>query len=707
MKIYDVIGWDVMARSVVHELDRIASEEDDKDVDVHINSGGGFVYDAVAIYNRLKMHPGKVTVYVDGLAASAATIVMLAGEKVVAPEAALFMVHKPWACAIGDADDMRKSADVLDITEGSMLSMYAKKTGMSVDDLIELLKEETWMNAEDAQAFGFIDVVSEFDELEDEDEEDGEVDEEEEVDEESEEEAEDEEGEDEISSRIRQAFRSYHEAQEKNDNLPEYSRVAAGTRYRAAFGGITEQPNEVPAMATKTKTKSPGAPSDDHKAQPSAAAERSRIMAITSLCATHAIADATRDEYIESETSIEEVRGEVLDTLAERQAGSTGSGINPSASDTTVGETEEQKRAEGMRLALEARAGILKGDEAREARRNNQFASMTLFEMCASYAEHRTGTKKNVVGRVLASTRSQPIMASGMGVTHTTSDFGSILQNIATNQLLRGWEEVTDTWRPWTNRGVLGDFKQVARSDLNLYPDLLEVEEGAEYKGAAMNDRGVTNQLATYGRTFGVTRQAIINDDLQAMTKVPMRMGQAAARTVANLVYAVLTANANFDGATPLFDASRNNLHSLDLTADNLATVIAAMRTQTDPDGHATLNIEPGFLIVGANLEYEARKILNAAFIEDNGAAVDNVQRGAVDLIVETRVDDDDDNSWYLTGDGSQHDTVEVAFLDGVETPEVEQVDAWNVDGTNFKVRMDVGVAPMDYRAMQRSDGST
>src|SRR5690606_23711319 len=123
-------------------------------VTVHINSPGGSVTDALAIYHVLRKHPGRVTAIVDGLAASAATIVMLAADEVVMAEHSLLMVHNPWTAATGGADEMRKTADTLDKAAGEMVSLYAERTGRDSEAIASIMKAETWFNAYEAVEAG-------------------------------------------------------------------------------------------------------------------------------------------------------------------------------------------------------------------------------------------------------------------------------------------------------------------------------------------------------------------------------------------------------------------------------------------------------------------------------------------------------------------------------------------------------------------------
>lgn len=127
-------------------------------IEIRINSPGGNVAEGLAIYNALK--PRRGTVYVDGVAASIASLIAMAGERIVMAENALIMIHDPWTGAQGNAIELRKTADLLDKHRDAMVSAY-ERTGLDKAKLVSLLAEETWMNAEEALALGFADEISE------------------------------------------------------------------------------------------------------------------------------------------------------------------------------------------------------------------------------------------------------------------------------------------------------------------------------------------------------------------------------------------------------------------------------------------------------------------------------------------------------------------------------------------------------------------
>ena len=129
-------------------------------INLRINSLGGDVFDGMAMYNVIKRREAKTTVYIEGIAASIATIIALGADEVVMAENSLFMIHNAWGGTMGEAKDMRKSADTLDKISNELTDIYRKKTGLSYDVLAEMMDEETWLNANEAYELGFIDTIS-------------------------------------------------------------------------------------------------------------------------------------------------------------------------------------------------------------------------------------------------------------------------------------------------------------------------------------------------------------------------------------------------------------------------------------------------------------------------------------------------------------------------------------------------------------------
>lgn len=159
--IYEQIGesfWGggISAKSFSEELKKL--DPSVNEITVRINSPGGDVFDGIAIYNRLKQHKAKVIVCIDGLAASIASVIALAGDEIQMGEGALFMVHLPWTMAMGNRNDLENTINRLVDVEDQLVRIYKNKTGMDSTEIKKMLEQETWMDADQALDMGFVDT---------------------------------------------------------------------------------------------------------------------------------------------------------------------------------------------------------------------------------------------------------------------------------------------------------------------------------------------------------------------------------------------------------------------------------------------------------------------------------------------------------------------------------------------------------------------
>ncbi|MCC7416145.1 MAG: Clp protease ClpP [Acidobacteria bacterium] len=625
-------GESVTAADFVRELAAL-------DVDVltvRINSYGGSVSDGIAIYNAIKRHKADVTVAIDGVACSIASLIAMSGDSVEMAENALLMIHAPWGAAMGNSATMREYADLLDTWAQAMATSYAAKTGRPADEMLALLTDgaDHWYTAAEASDEGFVDLVV-------------------------------------AAIPIAAAF--------------DLSRFASLPAAAAAFNLTTKESNmkddKTPAGG---KQPDPAATEAEIRARVLAdeQARRKEIAdAFAAFAARDGVADLRAKCQDDATCTPQAAREKLLAHLAKGAEPLGGRYV------ATI-EDERDKFRAGAQAALIARAGLGKDDTA------NQFRGYTLFELGRASLE-RSGRRTDGMGKM-------DVVAAAF--THTSSDFPLLLANVAQKAMLKGYEEADETFQAWTSRGTLPDFKAAKRVGLGMFPALDKVVDGAEYKSATVGERGETIQLATYGKLFSITRQTIINDDLDAFSKIPMRMGRAAIRTVGNLVYAVLTGNPAMADSVNLFDAAHNNLLSsaaIDTSSVDLMRVAMAKQT----DNSAPLNIRLAYLIVPVAKEGLAKTVRESQY-EVSGSknlTVPNSVRGTFEVISDARLDAASSTNWYGATDPAVHDTIEVAYLDGVDTPTLEQQAGWSIDGVAFKVRLDAGVKALDFRGLAKN----
>lgn len=657
--IYDDIGsWGITAQQFATELSERASGK--QRINVHLHSLGGDVFEGLAIYNMLKNHPATVDVYIGGIAASMGSVIAMAGDTVYIPENAWIMVHKPWGIQGGNADDMRSYADLLDQFESSLIGAYTDKTGLSKEEIGELLAAETWMMGSEAIEKGFADQLTDAVEM--------------------------------SASLPSKRFKDFEKMPQQAKLLIQPKGQAPGT------GNEPNQPESpqgnVPSgqpqgAAPNTPTPAPQNPTGDPQAafRQQETARRNNIKALFEGFDAHSelMASCLDDMNI----TVDSAKDKLLKALG--KGGAPASGGHRAGSHIHVGNGTIVR--DGMVNALAARAGVATLDK------DNPYRGMTLLEMA----------RMSLTERGVSAYGMDRMEMVAMAFTHTSSDFGNILTDVARTALIRGYDEAEETFQKWTKKGNLPDFKPNKRVGLESFPTLDKVPDGGEYKYASLNDTGEQIQLATYGKLFSITRQTIINDDLGAFTEIPSKMGRAAIRTVGNLVYAVLMNPPKMSDGKPLFHADHKNLlAAAGLSAEALDLAAQKMALQEDSNG-SVLNIEPSYLIVPRALKSRAMTLMNSMYDPDGKhSSVPNIVHNMAEVIADARIDkaikNGDPLPWFLSA-ASSFDTIEVAYLDGDDKPQLEQQHGWTVDGTEFKVRLDAGVSPLSYRTLAKNPG--
>jgi hypothetical protein len=411
------------------------------------------------------------------------------------------------------------------------------------------------------------------------------------------------------------------------------------------------------------------------------AQERTRADAIMNLGDQFACQTEAR-EAIRSGLAVADFQSQVLEKMAqERKA---------PAARVEMGATDEEKFRGAAEEALLVRAGI--SDKREEAA---DLASHTLRDM-ARECLIRSGQRP----------QGSPLAMIGRAMT--SSDFPKILANTANKSLLAGYEgDDNSSWKTWCGTGSISDFKQLSIVRPSEMSDLEQVLENGEYTYGDRDETREQVQLATYGRLFAITRQAIINDDLGALTDIPRAHGEAAARKVCDCAYAVLTANANMADGTPLFHADHGNLAGTGgaPSITTLAAAIAAMKIQKDIAGLRVLNIRPRFFIAPVALEGSCEQLFRST-LEGTQASPNQINPYAGNYfqrVYDARLDGDDANGWYLAGPKGK--TVTMFFLNGIQKPYLETKDGFEVDAVEYKVRIDCAAAAVDHRALYMNDG--
>lgn len=292
--------------------------------------------------------------------------------------------------------------------------------------------------------------------------------------------------------------------------------------------------------------------------------------------------------------------------------------------------------------------------------------------------------------------RSQ-IIERAMGM-HTSSDFPALLGTAAHRVLHDGYDVAPAALKAVARLVSARDFRE--RTTVRLSGASLErVNEHGEYKAGAITEAAAGWKLQTYGRIFAVTRQALVNDDLDALGGLLRQFGQAAAQREADELVDALLNPAQIDGKD-VFSTARGTQITAKLTAAGLAAAVLALRTQKDAGGRL-LSQEPGTLIVPAALEMTALQLVATI----NATEAKNVQPYRLGVQVEPRLDDASTTAWFLVA--TNQSALEYGYLDGQAGPQVTTREGFEVDGLEVKASMDFGCGFVAPYGWVKSTGTT
>src|SRR5690606_25767713 len=293
----------------------------------------------------------------------------------------------------------------------------------------------------------------------------------------------------------------------------------------------------------------------------------------------------------------------------------------------------------------------------------------------------------------------------------STSDFPNILENVVTKTLRAGYQAAARTFVPFSRQATLPDFKQISRAQLGGTPNLKRVLEGAEYEHGTIGDGAEKYSVQKYGRIVAISWETVVDDDLDALTRIPQAFGASAAELESDIVYAVLTGNANMADGVALFHGTHGNLgtaaklaDALDPTKTNpLAEMRKKMLLQKGLEGQY-ITVRPRYLIVPPSLEEVALKVTSANFVASKGVD-QNVFGPSLVPVSEPRLEDSSSTAWFGAAEPSTIDTIEYAYLEGHEGVFTETKHGFEVDGVQVKCRHVFGAKAIDWRGLFKNAG--
>ena len=433
--------------------------------------------------------------------------------------------------------------------------------------------------------------------------------------------------------------------------------------------------------------------------------ERQRISDITSLCSEFGV-DAAR--YIDDGSTLDQVRAAVLEQLRTR-----GTVYN---AQVTHDESDKFRAAASDALMMRAGMAVAKpADGARDLR------GMSLRDLMIESIE-RDGGEAAREARSLRMRGASELfdkLISSRAYFSPTAAFPSILDQTINKAYTQGYQLAQTTFEMWTQRGTLSDFKrtqsQWRRGDAG---ELLLVPEGGELKHDVPTDEKMGGrELHTYGRQFTMTREAFINDDIGFLTSLPSRYATSTKLTLNRQVYQVLAGNPTLEDGHELFGSEHGNLASAGaLNLPNLVAAMEAMTTQRNARNQI-IQVRPQFLIVPTGLGAYARMLLGSSTITTTALSssatemqVSNPVQNALQVVEDpellAQLGSGGKYAWFLAANTATVDTIQVDYLNGVDTPTIRRMETPGQLGFVWDIYMDWGISVLDWRGLYKNPGA-
>ncbi|WP_420899419.1 prohead protease/major capsid protein fusion protein [Paracoccus haematequi] len=420
-------------------------------------------------------------------------------------------------------------------------------------------------------------------------------------------------------------------------------------------------------------------------------AERDRVSTIYDLTGRLNLERSFAEDLVKRGVSVDESRRLILDQVA---AKSDETRTFPHVSVPLGGRDERITRRDAVANALLHRYSPTLFPLEDAAR---QYRGMTLLEL-ARESLGNAGVNTRGLSRDEVATRA----------LHSTSDFPEILSAVTNKTLRQAYDAYPRTFALFCRQVLATDFKSMHRVQLGEAPQLLEVGESGEFKRGTLGESKESYKVKTYGRVVAITRQTLINDDLDAFTRIPAMYGNSIAQLESDVVWGIITANPAMADGNALFHTTHKNLAGTGAALDvgSVGAARAAMAKQTGLDKKTVLNVRPAFLIVPASLELKAEQLVAQNLVPAATSSVVPQSIRTLAPISEPRLDAASETAWYLAASPNQIDTIEYAYLEGQQGAYIETRNGFDVDGVEIKCRLDFGAKAIDWRGLYKNPGA-
>lgn len=457
-------------------------------------------------------------------------------------------------------------------------------------------------------------------------------------------------------------------------NTPQ-GRVKSPTGWRLTEVTLTSNPAD-PAARLRHQEESP-MPETIETISPQEV-ETQRRSDIRGLVRSAGLGPELADQLIDQEADMTAAKATVFDALEQSRRSAPVVRVHGSNEDPA---TIRTRQADALAYRM---GGLVELPEA-----SRTFADVSLMDM-AREAVERMGTSTRGMSRDEVLHRA---------AAHGTSDFALTVMDATGKTAMASYRAAESPLKALCRKQTLRDFKTSTAIRLGEMGELEEMAENGEFTATSRAEEGESINLKTFGRRIDLTRNLIINDDLNLLSDTVRAFGEAAAQTEAAIMVAMLTGNPDMRDGTPVFDASRGNIGGT-AGLPSKATLTEnreAMRLRTGTDGKTIIDAPPRYLLVPADLETEAEEILAA--IQPGSTADVNPFAGKLKLLVEPRLPS---GTWYLFADPARLACLRYAYMSGAEGVQVQRRESWDTLGLSFRGFLDFGAGWLDWRGAQR-----
>jgi hypothetical protein len=422
------------------------------------------------------------------------------------------------------------------------------------------------------------------------------------------------------------------------------------------------------------------------------------------------------DELIDSGVSVADANERIIRKMANQPLGGTGSG-----SHVRVTESEQDKFMEQATAGLVQRCwqGQIKRQKAPDVQGAEHFRNLGLYRLAEAcvrrMAINPERYSKSDVARLAMGhqgTFDRLRIQRSNDVYHTSGSFANLLLDAASKTLTASYVEAPYTWDQWVRQAQsVDDFKSINRISLGESPNLEVVPEGKEYPEGKVVDQRKSYKIEKYGKEFTITWETVINDDLDALSRIPAMHGAAARRTQEKAIYDVFLSNPTMPDGFALFSASHPSGTNLSGGAaapskTTLDKAFEVMGKQKGLNSDVFLGLTPSVLLVPLAYAGTALELVNSTASVENekNSGVSNLYgRGGarqLKVVATPYLDSNSATNWYAIADNSLIDTVEITFLSGEESPVLES--DWNMrnDSYVYKVRQSFAAAVIEHRGI-------